>query len=83
MPKVYMTQAQRDRESNKRRIKSFLKMKMGLEDIKQKDIARELGLTQAAVSAMINNGSITLLQFLKLTDLLNIHEDDFKILIGG
>ena len=52
-------------------------------EVKQKDIARELGLTQVAVSAMINNSSITLLQLLKLTDLLNIHEDDFKILIGG
>ena len=83
MPKVYVTQAQKEKEKLKKRIMAFLRFKMTLEGIGQKDIAQKLGLTQGAVSKMISSGSMTMIQFLRLVDLLKVEESDFKALIGG
>lgn len=83
MPKVYLSQSQRDKEAAKNRIRKLLKIKMAENDLNQADVAKELGLTQPAVSKMIRSGGMTVVQLIRLSGLLKLNNDDFNVLLGG
>lgn len=78
MPKVYISERQRATESYKRRIKALIKAKMAEHEITQNDIAKALGIEQAAVSKNINHGSLSLLQLIQLDGLLKFTEGDIS-----
>ena len=76
MPKVYLSKRQMIEESYKRRIKALIKAKMAEHDVKQKDVAEKLGITQGAVSQTIRNGSLSIIQLIQLDGLLRFTEGD-------
>lgn len=78
MPKVYISDRQRAQESYKRRIKALIKAKMAEHDIKQRDVAEKLGVTQGAVSQMIRNGSLSIIQLIQLDSLLQFTDGDLN-----
>ncbi len=78
MPKVYISDRQRAQESYKRRIKALVKAKMAEHDIHQRDVAEKLGVTQAAVSQMIRNGSLSVFQLIQLDGLLRFTDADIN-----
>jgi len=78
MPKVYISERQRATESYKRRIKALIKAKMAEHDIKQRDVAEKLGVTQGAVSQMIRNGSLSIIQLIQLDSLLQFTDGDIN-----
>lgn len=82
MPKVYISQEQRERELYRRRIKSVIKGRTAELGLKQKHIAEALGLTQAAVSIALNNGSLSMFQMIKLDTLLHFTPHEFEKLFG-
>ena len=78
MPRVYISDRQRAQESYKRRIKALVKAKMAEYDIHQRDVAEKLGVTQAAVSQMIKNGSLSVFQLIQLDGLLRFTDADIN-----
>lgn len=78
MPKVYISERQRTTESYKRRIKALIKAKMVEHDVKQRDVAEKLGITQGAVSQTIRNGSLSIIQLIQLDGLLQFTDTDIS-----
>ena len=51
-------------------------------DIKQKDIAFKLGLTEGAVSKMLTKGNLSVIQLIQLDELFHFNPEDIEILFN-
>lgn len=83
MPKVYISERQRESDRCRREIKAFIKAKMAESDITQRDVAECLGCSQANVSQVIRNGSLSLLNMMQLNKILHFDEHDVLRLFGN
>lgn len=79
MPKVFITQEQKDKELIGRIIKS----RMTYQGMKQKDLAKELHISPQALSYMIKHGAVTLADFMAFHRILKFTQEDISKLIGG
>lgn len=59
MPKIYLIQENRDLN----RLYDFIFLEMKKQKVRQKHIAAELGVTQEAVSKMLNDQTLSLKNF--------------------
>ena len=82
MPKVYISQTEKNKDAYRRKIKALLKTKMAEQEIRQKDLAEYLGVTEGAVSQMIANGTLSIIQLLQLDKVLNFNTSDLSKLFG-
>ena len=78
MPKAYIDQNERTKDAYRRRIKNLIGGKMAEMGIKQKELARLLGLTEGAISVAIKNGTLSLIQMIQLDEVLHFDEYDLK-----
>lgn len=78
MPKVYITQEQRDRE----KLKKVIRGRMSYRGIKQKEVADQLHTTQQNISHKLNNGNITLMEFISLHRIIGFTDTDINELLG-
>ncbi len=78
MPKVYITQEQRDREKINRVIRS----RMAFLGIKGREMASMLGISHQKFSYCITHGSITMADFIALHRILHFTASDMESLIG-
>ena len=51
-------------------------------DIKQKEIAVRLGLTEGAVSKMLTKGNLSVIQLIQLDELFHFDPEDIEILFN-
>ena len=65
MPKVYISQTEKTKDAYRRKVKTLIKAKMAEQEIRQKDLAKYLGVTEGAVSQMIANGTLSIIQLLQ------------------
>ena len=82
MPKVYISQTEKTKDAYRRKVKVLLKAKMAEQEIRQKDLAEYLGVTEGAVSQMIANGTLSIIQLLQLDKVLNFNTSDLSKLFG-
>ena len=82
MPKVYISQTEKTKDAYRRKVKTLIKAKMAEQEIKQKDLAKYLGVTEGAVSQMIANGTLSIIQLLQLDKVLNFNTSDLSKLFG-
>ena len=82
MPRVYISQTEKNKDAYRRKIKALLKTKMAEQEIRQKDLAEYLGVTEGAVFQMIANGTMSIIQLLQLDKLLNFNSSDLSKLFG-
>jgi len=66
MPKVYLIQENRDLN----KLYDFIFLEMKKQKIRQKHIAAELGVTQEAVSKMLNDQTLSLKAFMVIMRML-------------
>ena len=79
MPATYLLNKQYE---YKQRIKRMLHGKMAECDIKQKDIAFRLGLTEGAVSKMLTKGNLSVIQLIQLDEIFHFDPEDIEILFN-
>ena len=82
MPKVYINQTERTKDAYRRRIKGLIGGKMAELGIKQKELARLLGISEGAISIAIKNGTLSLIQMIQLDEVLHFDESDLKRLFA-
>ena len=82
MPKVYISQTEKTKDAYRRKVKTLIKAKMAEQEIRQKDLAKYLGVTEGAVSQMIANGTLSIIQLLQLDKVLNFNASDLSKLFG-
>lgn len=82
MPKVYISQEQKETERRRRAVRGLIRGKMGELKVKGKDAAKHIGLTPSAFSSSITNCSLSLIQFLKLNELLHFTDAELRVLFG-
>ena len=82
MPRVYISQTEKNKDAYRRKVKVLLKAKMAEQEIRQKDLAEYLGVTEGAVSQMIANGTLSIIQLLQLDKVLNFNTSDLSKLFG-
>ena len=79
MPATYLLNKQYE---YKQRIKRMLHNKIIECDIKQKEIAVRLGLTEGAVSKMLTKGNLSVIQLIQLDELFHFDPEDIDILFN-
>ena len=79
MPATYLLNKQYE---YKQRIKRMLHNKIIECDIKQKEIAVRLGLTEGAVSKMLTKGNLSVIQLIQLDELFHFDPEDIEILFN-
>ena len=79
MPASYILNKQYE---YKQRIKRMLHNKIIECDIKQKDIAFMLGLTEGAVSKMLTKGNLSVIQLIQLDEIFHFDPEDIEILFN-
>ena len=82
MPKVYINQTERTKDAYRRRIKGLIGGKMAELGLKQKELARLLGISEGAISIAIKNGTLSLIQMIQLDEVLHFDESDLKRLFA-
>ena len=82
MPKVYISQTEKTKDAYRRKVKTLIKAKMAEQEIRQKDLAKYLGVTEGAVSQMIANGTLSIIQLLQLDKVLQFDMNDLSKLFG-
>lgn len=79
MPATYLLNKEYE---YRQRVKRMLHGKIAELDIKQKDIAYMLGLTEGAVSKMLTKGNLSVIQLIQLDELFHFDPEDIEILFN-
>ena len=79
MPATYLLNKEYE---YRQRVKRMLRHKVIEMDIKQKDIAFKLGLTEGAVSKMLTKGNLSVIQLIQLDELFHFNPEDIEILFN-
>lgn len=78
MPKVFITQEQRD----KAQVTRFLRKQIAADGKNGAKLAREMGIPHQTMNYRISSGNITLVQFMDLCRHLEFELSDIKKLLG-
>lgn len=82
MPRVHITQAQKDRASAKSRIRRVIKGRLARLDIPQHEIAEQMGLTQSGFSRALTTSSWSIFQLLLMDKVLHFTAEDISEIFG-
>lgn len=77
MPKVYLSEAERQEAKIKRLMSGICK------EAGYTEIGEAWGISKSGVSQRIKSGNITLLDLWKIRNIVPLDEKDIKYLIGG
>ena len=78
MPRVYITQRQKDGE----RIKRILRRRIAKHGMNISSVAEKMGITHQALSYKLNNASVTLLDLMEISRIVGFELGDLAELLG-